>query len=92
MKNQLESPSYMELKMHQDEGPTYVLRIPTFWDSVNEKWIGAIKTPKTGKLIHAEGFDSFSLQNDFNKKFYDAFHDKNFCDEIYSMFKKEDDE
>jgi len=86
MKDQIESSSYMELKMHQDGGSTYVLKIPTFWDAVNNKWIAAIKTPKTKMIIHAEGLDSMSLQNDFNVKFHDCLTNPEIQDEVFSMF------
>ena len=91
MKNEIESPSYMEMKLHEDGGETLVLRIPTFWDEPNKQWMGCIKTPKTKRLIHAEGEDSFSLQNNFNVAINNAFNESfEFCAEIYSMFEREE--
>ncbi len=47
--------SYMELCLHVDGGQNLYLRIPTVWDDINKQWIGFIKTPKSQRLIHAEG-------------------------------------
>lgn len=84
----LESPSYMEMKLHLEGESAKVLRIPTFWDSIHEQWIGAIKTPITKKLIYASGKDSFELQNNFNKEIYKAFESE-LSKEILNMFKEE---
>jgi hypothetical protein len=58
--------SYMELCFHVDGGQNLYLRVPTVWDDIEKRWIGFVKTPKTQKLIHGEGRDSFELQNSFN--------------------------
>ena len=86
MKQQFTSPSYMEMRIDRDQGDPIFLRIPTFWYAVKNQWIGAIKTPKTKKLITASGKDSFELQNNFNIEMSKLFHSE-CCEEILSMFK-----
>lgn len=86
-KAQLDSPSYMEMGLHLEGQESLILRIPTFWDVINEQWIGAIKTPKTNHLVAATGKDSQELQNNFNKVFAEAFNDPKYADELFQMFK-----
>ena len=83
----IESPSYLEMTLHLDGEESLILRVPTFWDDINKQWIGAIKTPKTNKLLAASGKDSFELQNNFTKIFSEYFNDPEMSDEILSMFK-----
>ena len=90
MKDLRDSPSYMQMGLHIDgEKNPRILRIPTFWDAVKEQWIGGIKTPKTFKLLAAQGKDSFELQNNFNKVIAAAFQDKDLEEEVFEMFKEE---
>lgn len=84
--DQLESPSYMSMRLDLDGKEAVYLRIPTFWDAVNNQWICALKTPKTKKIIKASGKDSFDLQNNFNVEFSKAFHSE-LSDELFEMFK-----
>lgn len=84
--NQLKSPSYMELRIDLDGKEPLFLRIPTFWDSIESRWIGAIKTPKTLKLIKGEGKTSFDLQNSFNIALHAMFQSE-YAEEVFSMFK-----
>lgn len=86
-KPDLDSPSYMEMKLHLEGQDALVLRIPTFWDSVTKKWIGAIQTPTTKKIISASGKDSFELQNNFNIEMSRIMHNAEMSDEIFNMFK-----
>ncbi len=63
--NQLESPSYMELRLDLEGKKAAVfLRIPTYWDAVRNCWMGALKMDD-GEILHADGKDSFDLQNNF---------------------------
>ncbi len=78
--------SYMELCVHVDGKENVYLRVPTVWDAVKKQWIGFIKTPTTQKLIAASGKDSFELQNNFNIELSKFIHDKEYSDEIFSMF------
>lgn len=82
---QVDSPSYMELCLHMDEKvcPVY-LRVPTLWDAVSKSWRGVLKT-SDGKLIHAEGKNSFDLQNKFNVVMSKAFETHG--EELMGMFK-----
>jgi len=82
-----ESRTFLEMTLHLDEEESLILRVPTFWDDINKQWIGAIKTPKTNKLLAASGKDSFELQNKFTKLFSKYFNDPEMSKEIYSMFK-----
>lgn len=84
---QIDSPSYMELRLDLDEkqGARY-LRIPTFWDSVAKKWTAVLKL-SDGKLVPAIGKDSFELQNNFNIAISDLFHDDKYSHEVFNMFK-----
>lgn len=85
--NKLESPSYMELRLDIPNRATALfLRVPTFWDSVKKQWIGVIKL-KDGKLIHADGKNSFELQNNFNIVMHEYLTNPDYEDEIFSMFK-----
>ena len=81
------SKSYMELCFHQDGGINLYLRVPTVWDDMQKKWIGFVKTPKTLKLIHANGKDSFDLQNNFNRAIVEVCQsDETLLEEVFSMF------
>lgn len=85
--NQLESPSYMELRLDIDEKESSLfLRVPTFWDDVNKQWIGALKLPG-GKILKAVGKTSFDLQNSFNREASKIFKDEKYGDELFSLFK-----
>lgn len=81
------SNSYMQLALRLDGKDDLFLRVPTLWDSIKNQWIGFIKTPKTKKIIHGQGKDSFELQNDFNINLEKIFHDPEYAYEIFSMFK-----
>lgn len=81
------SESYMELCIHLDGKENVYLRVPTVWDAVKKQWIGFIKTPQTQKLIHAEGKNSFELQNAFNIVLSRMMHEsKELGEEIFGMF------
>lgn len=80
------SNSYMELCIHVDGGQNLYLRVPTVWDDRKKLWIGFIKTPKTQRLIHGEGKDSFSLQNSFNAAICKILEESSDPDEVFSMF------
>jgi len=86
----LKSKSYMEMALHLDGEDTLILRIPTFWDAVESQWIGAIKTPKTKKIISATGKDSFELQNNFNIAISNSFKVESLGEELFSMFKSKE--
>ena len=82
------SDSYMELCMHLDGEANVYLRVPTVWDDIEKTWIGFIKTPKTQKLIHASGKNSFDLQNSFNHALNECFKaGGELAEECFSMFK-----
>lgn len=76
----------MELALHLEEQEALYLRVPTFWDDIEKRWIGAIKTPKTRKILTAHGKDSFQLQNAFNRELSQALESE-IADEVFSMFK-----
>lgn len=79
--------SYMELCLHLDKEKPLYLRVPTVWDEVKKQWIGYCKTPKTFRLIHGEGKDSFTLQNSFNVAMSNLIHEsEEMGEEIFSMF------
>jgi hypothetical protein len=79
--------SYMELCLHVDGGENLYLRVPTVWNAVDKTWIGFIKTPKTQRLIHAEGKTSFDLQNSFNIEVSKVFKEGGqLAEEIFAMF------
>lgn len=83
--------SYIEMKMHSEGKDPLVLRVPTFWDSVELQWIGFIQTPVTKKIITGKGVDSFDLQNDFNTNISKLLHSEETSAEVVSMFKPEKD-
>ena len=76
----------MEMRLDTDGSDPIYLRIPTFLDAVKDQWIGAIKTPKTKKLITAAGKDSQELQNNFNIEISKLFESE-YQEELLSMFK-----
>jgi hypothetical protein len=79
--------SYMELCWYIDGKENVYLRIPTLWDAVKNQWIGFIKTPKTQRLIHGEGKNSFDLQNSFTKCMSELIHEnEELGEEIKGMF------
>jgi hypothetical protein len=83
--DQLESPSYMELRFDLEGRKTAVfLRIPTYWDAVRNCWMGALKM-NDGQILHADGKDSFELQNNFNILLSKCFEEK--PEETFAMFK-----
>ncbi len=87
MKNKKGTESYMEMCMHLDGKENVYLRIPTVWDEVKKTYLGFIKTPITKRLIHAEGKDSFSLQNAFNCEISAIFAKQDeFAKEVFEMF------
>jgi hypothetical protein len=88
----IDSPSHMLLQMHMDGGDDWELKVPTFWDAIEEQWSGAIKLPKSKKLLIAHGKDSFELQNNFNIALSKLFHDPAYQDEVFSMFTKIEEE
>jgi hypothetical protein len=83
----IESDSYMELKLHTDGKDSIMLRVPTFWDAINNQWLGAVQTPKTKIILRATGKDSFELQNNFNITLSKYLSDPQYADEVFSMFK-----
>jgi len=86
-KSRPKDSSYMELCIHLDGKENVYLRIPTVWDDIKKQWIGFIKTPVTQRLIHAEGKDSFELQNNFNHSLNKIFQEGGeVADEVFGMF------
>lgn len=75
----------MELALHLEGKNAVYLRVPTLWDAVKNEWMACIQTPKTLKIIHAHGKDSFELENSFNIAFSKAFETDG--EEIFNMFK-----
>ena len=82
------SNSYMELCFQVDGGQNLYLRVPTVWDDRKKIWIGFVKTPKSQKLIHCEGKNSFELQNSFNKTIAEILEQGgSLGDEVFSLFR-----
>ncbi len=81
--------SYMDLRLHTKDGIVLQLKVPTFWDSVQEMWMGALILPNSQQIIKAFGKNSFELQNSFNKEVSKVFakQDKA-AEELFSMFEK----
>ena len=80
--------SYMEMCMHLEGKNDVYLRIPTFWNDIEKCWVRFIKTPKSKKIIHSSGKDSFELKNNFNHVISAIFHENNdISQELFSMFK-----
>lgn len=85
--NKKATDSYMEMCMHLEGKDNVYLRIPTVWDDIKKQWIGFIKTPITQHLIHAEGKDSFSLQNAMNHVISAIFAKQDdLAKEVFEMF------
>ncbi len=79
--------SYMELCLNIDGEMNIYLRVETVWDDITKTWRAFLKTPKTQKLIHAEGKNSFALQNDWNRKMKELFDKEDaLSEELFSMF------
>lgn len=86
----IESPSYLDMKLHLDGYSSMGLRVPTFWDATEQQWIAAIQTPDTKTMVQATGKDSFELQNNFNKKLKEVLKEDKLGEEVFAMFKPED--
>lgn len=85
--NRKKKYDYMEMCLQLDGKENVYLRIPTVWDSVQQQWVGFIKTPKTQRLIHGKGKNSFDLQNSFNEAMSAMIHEsKEMGEEIFGMF------
>ncbi len=85
LKHEKETSSYMQLCLYLEGKGNIYLMVPTFWDAVNNQWIGFVKTPKTGKLISSQGKDSKELENNFNIALHKSFEEN--PEETFSMFK-----
>ena len=82
-----EIDSYMEMCLNIDTKENLYLRIPTVWDSIENQWVGFIKTPESKRLITGSGKTSFDLQNDFNKNISKMMQEsEELGEEIYGMF------
>ena len=82
-----EKKSYMSLCLHVDGGHNLYFRIPTVWDEVKKKWLAFFKTPKTQKLIYADGTDSFDLEKSITVALSRAIEENGeLGDEIFSLF------
>jgi hypothetical protein len=83
--DQLESPSYLELRLDLSgkQGAIF-LRVPTYWDAPRKCWLGALKMDD-GEILHADGKDSFELQNNFNILVSKRF--ETHSDQMFAMFK-----
>lgn len=83
--HQQDTKSYMQLCLELEGKTRIYLMVPTYWNEIQKKWMGFIKTPITGKIIHAMGKDSFELQNNFNVMLNESFEKD--PEETFSMFK-----
>lgn len=79
-----QTEAFMHLHMNLEDGRVYHLKVPTFWDSVENHWMGALHLPNSKRFIKATGKDSFELQNNFNVELSKEF--KNNEEEIFSLF------
>ena len=88
MSGQKANTSYLELCIQLDRKESVYLRVPTLWDDIHCVWRAFVKTPKLNILIHAEGEDSFSLQNNFNKALSEVFMGEDEgAEDLFSAFK-----
>lgn len=82
----LQSASYLEMRMDSDGDDPVFLRIPTFWNEENQHWIYVLRLPKSKKLLTGIGKNSLELQNACNKDLKSLFESE-FADELIKMFK-----
>jgi hypothetical protein len=85
LEHRKESNSYMQLCLYEATKGDIYLMIPTFWDEIHKNCLGFVKTPDTGRLIHASGKDSKELENNFNIQLHKSFEE--IPAETFSMFK-----
>ena len=85
LKHHKDTSSYMQLCLYTEAKGNLYLMVPTYWDEPNKQWMGFVKTPIGGKIIHATGKDSVELQNNFNVKLHESFQNEPV--ETFSMFK-----
>jgi hypothetical protein len=85
IQHQKDTLSYMQLCLYQEGKGNIYLMVPTFWNAVNNKWMGFVKTPESGRLIHAQGKDSKELKDNFNIALHKSFEEN--PEETFSMFK-----
>jgi len=85
LKHQQDTGSCMQLCLVLEGKGRLYLMVPTYWDEPHKQWMGFVKTPINGKIIHAMGKDYFELQNNFNVKLNESFEKD--PEETFSMFK-----
>ena len=83
-----QTTSYMQMCLNLDGQDPLILKIPTYWDAVENQWIGMIQTPITKKMISATAKNSFDLQNNFNIEMSKLMGDEQYAEEILNMFQK----
>ncbi len=75
----------MQLCVYQEGKGNIYLLVPTYWDEPHKCWMGFVKTPVSGKILHATGKTSEELQNNFNVVIEREFREGN--EEVFFMFK-----
>lgn len=85
LKHTKESFSYMQLCLYSEAKGNLYLMVPTFWDEPHKAWMGFVKTPTTGKILHAQGKTSKELEDNFNVALHKAFEEM--PEEVFTMFK-----
>jgi hypothetical protein len=77
--------SYLQLGLIKEGKGKLYLMVPTYYDAAKKKWLAAIQTPDTKRLIHAFGIDSKELEQNFNVAISEAIDA--IPEEVLSMFK-----
>jgi hypothetical protein len=86
MKLRPDSSSYMQLCLHMDVGPLYLM-VPTYFDSKKEQWMGAVHLLKAKKMILGMGKSSKELEENFNEKLREHLEDSELSKETFDLFK-----
>ena len=85
MKIRSDTNSYMQLTLHMDSGPKYLM-VPTYYDESKNEWCGFVRLTKAQKLIYGRGKDSYALEQDFNRALRAAFEGEHGA-EAFELFK-----
>ena len=85
MKLKRDTNSYMQLCLHRDGGPLFLM-VPTYFDDTKKEWMGFVHLTKAKKMIHGRGKTSKELETSFNDQLRE-FIEGEFSEETLDLFK-----
>jgi dsRNA-specific ribonuclease len=85
MKLKPDTNTYMQLTLHSNEGPKYLM-VPTYYDSTKKEWLGAVHLVKAKRMIIGRGASSKELEQSFNDSLRESLEGE-FAEETLELFK-----